>query len=115
MFAAMNPSGPAACIAHGQPSQLPKVVAAPLHGGSLFVTDAHLQFVAVEGALCHGVGHSHSARSSSHASTSQARAQQRISKLCTACSAHSSSVIRSPLGSLSMASFGSRVNLQSNL
>lgn len=37
MFAAMNPSGPAACIAHGQPSQLPNVVAVPVHVCGFFI------------------------------------------------------------------------------
>ena len=94
MFAAMHPSGVAAPhSAHGQPSQLPKVVATPVHGGSFFSTGAVLQFVAVEGALCSGVGHSHSSSSYSHTSTSAARVMQRKSSACTALSAHSSSSI----------------------
>lgn len=72
MFAAMNPSGPAACIAHGQPSQLPNVVAVPVHGRHF---------------------HSQLSRSWSHASTSAARVKQRTSSACTAASAHSSSSI----------------------
>lgn len=116
MFAAMHPSGVAAPhSAHGQPSQLPKVVAIPVHGGLSFSTGADPQFVAVEGALCSGVGHSHSSSSLIHTSTSAARVMQRTSRACTALSAHSSSSIKSSLASLSMASFGSRVNLQSNL
>ena len=98
MFAAMHPSGVAAPhSAHGQPSQLPKVVATPVHGGSFFSTGADPQFVAVEGALCSGVGHSQFSKSSSQASTSAARVMQRKSKACTALSAHSSSSIESSL------------------
>jgi hypothetical protein len=66
-------------------------------GAAHFVTDAHPQFVAVEGALCHGVGHSHSARSSSHASTSAARLKHRTKSACSAWAAHSSSFIESSL------------------
>lgn len=85
MFAAMNPSGVAAPhSAHGQPSQLPKVVAIPVHGGNFVSTGADPQFVAVEGALCSGVGHSHSSKSLIHASTSAARVKQRTSSACTA-------------------------------
>lgn len=76
MFAAMNPSGPAACIAHGQPSQLPNVVAVPFHGGFF---------------------HSQLSRSWSHASTSAARVKQRTSSAWTAASAHSSLLIESSL------------------
>ena len=76
MFAAMNPSGPAACIAHGQPSQLPNVVAVPVHGGFF---------------------HSQPSSSSSHTSTSAARVMQRTSKAWTAASAHSSLLIESSL------------------
>lgn len=91
MFAAMHPSGVAAPhSAHGQPSQLPKVVAAPSHGGFF---------------------HSQLSRSSNHDSTSAARVKQRTSSAWTAASAHSSSSIESSLASLSMDSFGSRVNL----
>ena len=78
-------------------------------GAAHFVTDAHLQFVAVEGALCHGVGHSHSARSSSHASTSAARVKQRTKSACSAWSAHSSSSIESSLIGFSMEKIFRRV------
>ena len=94
MFAAMNPSGPAACIAHGQPSQLPNVVAVPFHGGFF---------------------HSHDSKSASHASTSAARVKHRTSSAWTAASAHSSSSIDLSSLRLSMGSFGLRVNLQINL
>lgn len=89
MFAAMNPSGPAACIAHGQPSQLPNVVAVPVHG-RLF--------------------HSQLSRSWSHASTSAARVKQRTSSAWTAAFAHSSSSIKSSLASLSMRSLSQPAN-----
>lgn len=62
MFAAMHPSGP---VAHQlrtlrSSSLLPLSVAGPVHGRPFFSTGAVLQIVAVEGALCSGVGHSHS-------------------------------------------------------
>lgn len=76
MFAAMNPSGPAACIAHGQPSQLPNVVAVPVHGRHFY---------------------SHDSKSSIHISTSAARVKQRTKSACSAWSAHSSSSIESSL------------------
>ena len=94
MFAAMNPSGPAACIAHGQPSQLPNVVAVPVHGGFF---------------------HSQPSSSSSHTSTSAARVMQRTSKAWIAASAHSSSSIDLSSPRLSMGSFGLRFNLYRNL
>ena len=85
MFAAMHPSGVAAPhSAHGQPSQLPKVVAASLHGGFF---------------------HSQPSISSSHTSTSAARVMQRKSSAWIAASAHSSSSIESFLIGLSMTSF----------
>jgi len=76
MFAAMNPSGSAACIAHGQPSQLPNVVAVPVHGGFF---------------------HSHSSKYVNQSSTCCALVMQRKSSACTALSAHSSSLIESSL------------------
>ena len=88
MFAAMNPSGPAACIAHGQPSQLPNVVAVPFHGGFF---------------------HSQLSRSWSHASTSAARVKQRTKSAWTAASAHSSSSIESSLIGFSMEKIFRRV------
>lgn len=76
MFAAMHPSGAAALIAHGQPSQLPKVVAVPSHGGFF---------------------HSQSSKYESQSSTCDARVKQRTSSACKAASAHSSSSIESSL------------------
>jgi len=116
MFAAMHPSGVAAPhSAHGQPSQLPKVVAIPVHGGLFVSTGAVLQIVAVEGALCSGAGHSQFSKSSSQASTSAARVMQRKSSAWIAASAHSSSSIDLSSLRLSMGPFGLRVNLQINL
>ena len=95
MFAAMNPSGPAA---------------QSLRTRSGF----SLPFLSVAGSVHGRHFHSHDSKSSSHASTSAARVKQRTKSACSAWSAHSSSSIESSLR-LSMASFGSRVNLQSNL
>jgi len=89
MFAAMNPSGPAACIAHGQPSQLPNVVAVPVHGRPF---------------------HSQPSSSSSHTSTSAARVMQRKSSAWIAASAHSSSSIDLSSLRLSMTQLSQRPN-----
>lgn len=113
MFAAMHPSGPAAQSLRTRSGfSLPHLsVVGPVHGGSLFVTGAHLQLVAVEGANCPGVGHSHSSKSLSHASTSAARLKHRTKSACSAWSAHSSSFIESSLFGCSMNRFGPLVNL----
>ena len=85
MFAAMNPSGPAA---------------QSLRTRSGF----SLPFLSVAGLVHGGFFHSQLSRSWSHASTSAARVKQRTSSAWTAASAHSSSSIESSLASLSMRS-----------
>lgn len=90
MFAAMNPSGPAAqsLRTRSGSSLLQLSVVGPVHGGFF---------------------HSQLSKSSSHASTSAARVKQRTSSACKAASAHSSSSIESSLIGFSMEKIFRRV------
>lgn len=113
MFAAMHPSGAAALFcAHALDSSLPRPsVAAPVHGGSFFADVAQLveqrfHTPRVAGSIpAISTSHSHSPKSSSHASTSAARVKQRTKSAWTAASAHSLSSIDLSSLRLSMGSF----------
>lgn len=106
MFAAMNPSGPAAQSLRTRSGfSLPFLsVAGPVHGRPFF--SAAVAQLAEHGSSTSVVAgstpvgrsiHSQLSKSSSQASTSAARVKQRTSSAWTAASAHSSSFIKSSL------------------